>query len=120
METRGVFFLSAFFILTLAANFFFKIGAASLVPFTFSMDTLRAAVSSSQVWIGSVLYFAAAVAWLASLSIVPLNVAISVSAFLYIGIVLLAAFVFHESIPLLRWGGIALIALGMLVIGRTA
>ena len=120
MDSKGAFLLSVFFVFTLVANFFFKQGASSLAPFTFSMDTLRVALASPQIWIGSAFYLAAAVAWLAALSMVPLNIAVSVSALLYIGIVLLAALVFHESIPLLRWGGIALIALGMLVIGRTA
>lgn len=118
--SRGAFLLSVFFVFTLAANFFFKQGAAGLAPFTFSVDTLRAALANTPIWIGAAFYLAAAVAWLAALSIVPLNIAVSVSALLYIGIVLLAALAFHEPIPLIRWAGIALVALGLFVIGRTA
>ena len=77
-------------------------------------------MTSPPVLIGAALYFAAAIAWFASLSMVPLNIAISVSAFVYVGVVLLAYLAFHEPIPLARWAGIALIALGMFVIGRTA
>ena len=120
MDSRGTLLLSVFFVFTLAANFFFKQGASGLAPFSFSLDTLRAALASAPIWIGAAFYLTAAVAWLAALSVVPLNVAISVSALLYIGIVLLAALVFHEPIPLMRWAGIALVAIGLFVIGRTA
>jgi drug/metabolite transporter (DMT)-like permease len=120
MPVKSVLFLSAFFVCTLLANFFFKHGAMALAPFTFSWDTLRTALTTPPVLIGAGLYFAAAVAWIASLSLVPLNIAISVSAFVYVGVVLLAWLAFHEPIPAARWAGIALIALGMFVIGRTA
>lgn len=120
MASKGVIFLSIFFVCTLFANFFFKQGALSVGPLTLSMETLVAALSNPAVLIGTVLYIVAAVAWFVSLSIVPLNIAVSVSTFLYVGIVFMAYLAFHEAIPPARWAGIALIAIGMYVVGRTA
>jgi len=120
MPVKSIVFLSIFFVCTVLANFFFKHGALAIAPVSFSLETVRAALMSPPVLLGAALYFAAAVAWIVSLSMVPLNIAISVSAFVYVGVVLVAWLAFHEPIPLVRWAGIALIALGMLVVGRTA
>lgn len=120
MTTKSIIFLSVFFVCTLFANFFFKQGAVAIGPVTFSMESLTAAFSSPAVLIGAAFYLVAAIAWFVSLSVVPLNIAVSVSALLYVGIIFIAHLAFHEPIPPARWIGIVLIAIGIYVIGRTA
>ena len=120
MASRSIVSLAIFFVCTLLGNFFFKQGALAIGPVALTIESFKAAASSASIWAGTALYAVSAVAWLASLSTVPLNIAISVSAFIYVGVVLMAALAFHESIPMLRWAGIALVAAGMLVIARTA
>jgi drug/metabolite transporter (DMT)-like permease len=117
---RGTIFLSVFVIATVLANFFFKCGAQALGPMTLTSRTLTGALNSPFVLAGVALYSVAAVTWIVALSIVPLNIAISVSAFVYVGIVLMAALVFGEMIPPMRWAGIGFIFLGMAVIASTA
>jgi drug/metabolite transporter (DMT)-like permease len=119
-QMRGAIFLLVFFITTVLANFCFKYGAQTLGPLTLSPRTLTTALGSPFVLIGATLYAVAAVTWIVALSIVPLNIATSVSAFVYVGIVIMAALVFGEIIPPMRWAGITFIVIGMVIIAITA
>lgn len=116
---NGIIALAAFVVLTVFGNLFLKRGALELSPLGFNVDTLIAAVKSGNVWLGVVLYSFAAVSWFVSLSLVPLNLAITVSACIYVLVVLMAFFIFQEAIPPLRWTGIAIVFSGLIVIGRT-
>lgn len=120
VRMRGVIFLLVFFITTVLANFCFKYGAQTLGPITLTPRTLIAALSSPFVLGGATLYAVAALAWIVALSIVPLNIATSVSAFVYVGIIIMAELVFGEIIPPMRWAGISFIVMGMIVIAITA
>lgn len=117
---KGLLALAVFFICTVGANFCFKSGATALHPLRLSLETLTAAATSPYVVAGVTLYSVAAVAWFVALSLVPLNIAISVSASIYLVVVLMSFFLFGEAIPPLRWVGIASVAFGMLIVGRTA
>ena len=57
-------------------------------------------------------------AWL--LSFVPLNVVQSAAAAQFICVIIASAIVLAEPVPPIRWVGILLIALGILVVGFTA
>jgi drug/metabolite transporter (DMT)-like permease len=116
---RGALFLCVFFVSTILANFCVKQGVLILGPLSLTFDSLIQAAKSPFVLAGMACYAVAAAAWILSLSIVPLNVAMSVSAFLYVGIVFIAAVFFGEAIPLLRWAGIGLMMLGMFVVAHT-
>ncbi len=120
MDFKSVASLSLFLVGTVLANYFFKSGAMTMGPLSFSFDTLLRAVTTPAVIAGVVMYGLAAVAWFVALSLVPLNIAVSVSALVYVFVILLALLIFKETIPLDRWAGIALVTLGMLLIGRTA
>lgn len=116
---KGAALLAGFVLFTLLGNYFFKRGAMELAPISLSAETLRHAIGSANVWFGGMCYALAAVLWFVSLSLVPLNLAITVSACVYVIVVLMAALIFHEPMPPARWAGMAMIFAGLIVVGRT-
>lgn len=112
--------LAGFVVFTLLGNFFFKRGAMELAPISMAMPTLWSAIASVNVWCGVITYGIAAVCWFVAMSLVPLNLAITVSSCIYPIVVVMAAVVFNEPIPLVRWVGVGMIFGGLVVVGRTA
>ena len=80
-------------------------------------DTLTRVAKEPRLWIGLVLFGVSAVFWLVVLSRVRLSVAYPMIGISYIAIVLFARYHLHEHVPTLRWIGVAVIALGIAVIG---
>lgn len=93
-----------------------QIGASSLAQPT---DILVRVASSPFIIGGLVLYGLGAVSWLAVLSRVPLSLAYPLLAIGYIVIPLLAWLLFRESLSPLRWAGILVIALGVILVTRS-
>lgn len=58
--------------------------------------------------------------WLIVLSREKLSFAYPMVAFAYVLTVLLSKFVLHEDVPLLRWGGLAVIIIGILMIAKSS
>lgn len=116
---KGAAMLAGFVLFTLLGNFFFKRGAMELTPINFSMVSLQSALANANAWYGAICYALAAVFWFVSLSLVPLNLAITVSACVYVIVVLMAALLFHEPMPMARWAGMAMIFVGLVAVGRT-
>ena len=50
---------------------------------------------------------------------VPLNIAQAFAAFQFVGVILASAVLLSEAIPPLRWVGLALISVGILLVGLT-
>lgn len=119
VDVKSLSALGIFMLGTVLANYCFKIAATNFGDMSFSGDTLMKAASTPYIWFGVIAYALAAVAWFVSLSLVPLNIAVSVSAFVYVIIILVAWLVFQEEVPLSRWFGIGMITFGMILIGRT-
>lgn len=61
-----------------------------------------------------------AMLWLVVLSREKLSFAYPMVAFAYVVTILLAKFVLHEDIPLLRWAGLVVIIVGILMIARSS
>src|SRR5687768_2571241 len=79
-------------------------------------DTLKRAAAEPKLWIGLVLFGISALFWLVVLSRVPLSVAYPFVGISYILIVAFARFFLHEEVPLLRWVGVAVVALGIAIV----
>lgn len=47
----------------------------------------------------------------------PLNIAQSIFSIQFVVVILASSIFLHEQIPLIRWAGIALVAIGLLIIG---
>lgn len=80
-------------------------------------ETLVKAAKEPLLWFGLVLFGVSAMFWLVVLSRVRLSVAYPLVGVSYIIIVLLARFRLHEDVPVLRWVGVTVIALGIAIIG---
>ncbi len=61
-----------------------------------------------------------ALLWLVVLSREKLSFAYPMVAFAYIVTILLSKFVLHEDIPLLRWAGLSVIIVGILMIAKSS
>lgn len=73
-----------------------------------------------QVVLGLTLFVISAVAWLVVLSRAPLSFAYPFAGLTYLMTTVFSRYALHEHVPALRWAGIALIILGILLVGRTA
>lgn len=71
--------------------------------------------------VGGLAFFGVnAILWLAVLSREKLSFAYPLVAFAYIVTILLAKFVLHEQVPLLRWAGLGVIVVGILMIAKSS
>lgn len=77
-------------------------------------------ISTWQVVLGLGLFFISAGFWLLVLSRVPLSFAYPFAGLTYLLIALFGKFVLREQVPGVRWLGIAMIIVGILVVGKTA
>jgi drug/metabolite transporter (DMT)-like permease len=81
--------------------------------------SLKAVASTVEVWAGLFLFGLSALVWLAVLSRASLSFAYPFAALTYVLIVLFDRFWLGESVPALRWGGVALIIAGIVLVSRT-
>lgn len=108
--------LSAMIACTVVANLLMKTGAA---PANGVELSLLARLASWRVLLGLSFFGAAAVLYVVILGWLPLSVAQSFAAAQFIAVILASWLVLAESIDPRQWTGMALIALGISVIGWT-
>jgi multidrug transporter EmrE-like cation transporter len=80
-------------------------------------QTIARAVKKPRLWGGLVLFGVSAVFWLVVLSRFPLSVAYPFVGVSYIGVVAFSRLFLHEHVPLLRWLGVVVVALGITIVG---
>ena len=78
-----------------------------------------AAFTSSTIWIGIGLLLAFFVAYLLVLSWADYSYVLPASSISTLVVALLAHFLLHETMRPLRWAGVALVCLGVFVVGHT-
>jgi drug/metabolite transporter (DMT)-like permease len=102
-------------LLNAAAQIFIKIGTGHTTDQSlFSISSL----TSVAMWLGIVAMVVALVSWLYALKSVPLTIAFTLAASTQV-IVPLGCWIFlGEQISLLRWGGIFLVTLGILLVAQ--
>jgi drug/metabolite transporter (DMT)-like permease len=93
----------------------------SLRPHRFGVDaaSLRALASTWAVWAGLFLFGLSALVWLVVLSRASLSFAYPFASLTYVLILVFDRFWLNESVPGLRWAGVALIAAGIFLVSRT-
>lgn len=86
-----------------------------------SHDATDFAAIASNPWViaGVVLLIGWLLSQLALLSWADLTYVLPITATSYVASALLGAFALHEHVMPARWGGIVLIALGVVIVGRT-
>ena len=75
--------------------------------------------TSETIWLGISLLLAFFVAYLLVLSWADYSYVLPASSISTLVVALLARFVLHESVRPLRWAGVAMICLGVFVVGHT-
>ncbi|HEX2294703.1 MAG TPA: EamA family transporter [Actinomycetota bacterium] len=81
------------------------------------LETVGRAAREPRLWAGLFLFGISSLFWLVVLSRVPLSVAYPFVGISYIFVVGFARFVLHENVPASRWVGVAVVALGIAIIG---
>jgi drug/metabolite transporter (DMT)-like permease len=80
---------------------------------------VRALLTSPVVLGGLALFAVSGVLWLFALSRATLSFAYPFAALSYVIIVAASVPILHESVPPLRWAGVALIVAGVVLVGQT-
>lgn len=96
---------------TVAANIFLKLGSGQI-----ARDASLWGWLGPNIIAGGACFAVAFGLYVWVLRYVPLNVAQSLFAFQFVGVILAAALILGEPISPLRWFGMAVITLGMLIV----
>lgn len=94
-----------------------EIGRIGATEVSAAGETLARAAQEPQLWIGLTSFGISALFWLVVLSRVPLSVAYPFVGVSYILIVAFARFFLDEQVPLFRWVGVWVVALGIAIVG---
>ena len=105
----------ALVVFNVAGNFCLSVGRRSNSP----TDSVSA-FAHPWVLAGIVLLIGWVVAQLSLLSLADLTFVLPITAVSYVGSALLGALALHERVTVWRWAGVSLIALGVLIVGRTS
>ena len=81
--------------------------------------TLQRIASNLSVWVGLATFAASAMVWLVVLSRASLSFAYPFAALTYVLILLFDQFVLDETVPPLRWAGVAFIGVGIILVSQT-
>lgn len=94
-----------------------KVGRIGTAEVSAPVATVKKVAREPLLWAGLFLFGLSALFWLVVLSHVPLSVAYPVVGLSYILIVVFSRFALHESVPMLRWLGVLVVAVGIGIIG---
>jgi len=114
---KGMIAVGCFFFSTVLANYFLKVTVMATGQISVSQASLMTVLFQSQFYYGMLCYGIAAAAWVVTLSFIPMNIATTISALVYVVIILVSFFVFAEPISILRWIGIMVVFIGIIIIG---
>ena|SRR5438067_244305 len=102
-----------------SAQFFLKRGAmrAPALPATVNWTGISG-LASPQVWIGIVLLAVSFASWLYVLRFLPLSIAFPLSQFVHVLVPIGSWILLGELISTRRWGGIALVVVGIFIVAK--
>jgi multidrug transporter EmrE-like cation transporter len=92
-----------------------------LAPARFGLDarSLRVLLRTPAIYTGLFLFGLSALVWLVVLSRASLSFAYPFAALTYVLILLFDLFILDETVPPLRWAGVAFIVAGIFLVSRT-
>jgi drug/metabolite transporter (DMT)-like permease len=82
-------------------------------------SSIKDVVTTPAVWGGLLLFGLSAMVWLAVLSRTSLSFAYPFASLTYVLILLADRFVLNETVPALRWAGVFLIMVGIVLVAQT-
>jgi multidrug transporter EmrE-like cation transporter len=95
------------------------IGAISISSFPDLLHLMGQILGSGTIWLGIAGQLAFFAAYSLALSWADYSYVQPASSVAYVVVAILGVFMLHESVSPLRWFGIAVICLGVVVVGRT-
>ena len=104
---------------TLLAKGMKNIGAISVSSLPDLLRLLGQVLSSGTIWLGIALLITFFIAYSLALSWADYSYVQPASAIAYAVVAILGVVILHESVSPMRWFGIAVICLGVVVVGRT-
>src|SRR5688572_23606775 len=96
----------------------FKIAARQLGDGDLNAEWLLAAANSPMVWFAVLLYLTVFVLWMLILQQIDLSRAFPLTALTYVTVPAAGLLFFNESLTLAQTGGIALILVGVVLVGQ--
>jgi drug/metabolite transporter (DMT)-like permease len=96
----------------------FKLAARHLGDGDLNAEWLAAAATSPLVWFAVLLYLTVFVLWMLILQQIDLSRAFPLTALTYVTVPAAGLLFFHESLTLVQTGGIALILVGVVLVGQ--
>jgi drug/metabolite transporter (DMT)-like permease len=96
-----------------------RVGALSATGAIAIFQTALRVVTTPLVFVGLSFYVLGAAFWLLVLSKLDLSLAYPMLALTYVLIPLAAQFVLGEQVPMLRWLGVGIIFVGVIVVAQT-
>jgi uncharacterized membrane protein len=95
-----------------------KIGAVQISPWGLA-HALRLTVTSANIWIGILFLTGFLVSYMTVLSWADYSYVMPAGAFGYALLTLMAVIFLHENVSPMRWVGVLLICVGVLLVGQT-
>jgi len=95
-----------------------KLGSHGLEGLAIGPAWFAAAFASGWVWSGLACYSVSFAIWMRILQETPLSIAFPITALVYISVLLASWAALGEAIQPLRWFGVSVIVLGVLILGR--
>ena len=106
-------------LMSAAGGIFLKIGSADI---QYEEGAISAAIQIALNWkilAGMLMYFIPVLIWIFMLKKIDLSYLQPLFSLMYVATPILAIFILNEHVPTLRWFGIGVVALGVLIIARS-
>lgn len=100
------------------AHFVLKLGANALAGHVVGKGMLIAALGNGWLWLGGALHVSALALWIVALSRSDLSFAYPFIALGFVATTLAGAWLLHEPVSAMRWGGVGMIVLGVVLVAR--
>ena len=97
-----------------------ELGDLSTMNLRGIMDVALRAMTEWKIVVGTAMLALFFFLWLAVLSWEDLSVALPMQALNYVLVAVLAKYILHEEVSPLRWGGIALVCIGVMLITKSS
>jgi multidrug transporter EmrE-like cation transporter len=110
--------IGAFLFFDTAVQIAFKLAGEQLGDGTLDANWLVAAAGSPTVWCAVLLYLTVFVLWMLILQQIDLSRAFPLTALTYVTVPAAGMLFFHESLTLAQAAGIALILVGVILVGQ--
>lgn len=100
------------------AHFVLKLGANGLTGHAVGQGMLFAALGNGWLWLGGALHVSALGLWVVALSRAELSFAYPFIALGFVATTVASAWLLHEPVSAMRWGGVGMIVFGVMLVAR--